>query len=69
MSHLALKSRQLTHLTKYDFWLSNFRCIVLVISIYELNIKLVDICLYRDGLTDFEPFIFHLLVDYAFALP
>ena len=69
MSHLALKSRQHTHLTKCDVWLSDCRCIVLVISIYELNIELADIDINRDGLSDFEPLVFHLLVNYAFPPP
>jgi hypothetical protein len=69
MSNLALKSRQHAHLTNCDIWLSDSRCIVLVISIYEFNIELVDIGINRDGLSDFEPLVFHLLMDYAFPPP
>jgi hypothetical protein len=68
MSNLALKSRQHAHLTNCDIWLSDSRCIVLVISIYEFNIELVDIGINRDGLSDFESLVFHLLVNYAFPL-
>lgn len=66
MSHLALKSRRHTHLTKSDVWLPDFRCIVLIVSIDEFQIELIDIGLDRDGLSNFEPIIFHLLMNDAF---
>ena len=70
MSNIALKLRKHTHLSKFDFRLSDCRGIVLVISIHELHIELVDLGLYRDALSDFEPpLIFHMLGDDAFPSP
>ena len=69
MSHLALKSRQHTHLTNCDVWLSDYWRIVFVISINECHIELADIGFYRDGLSYLEPLVFHLLMNDAFPFP
>ena len=66
MSHLALKSRQHTHLTNCDVWLSDYWRIVFVISINECHIELADIGLNRDSLSDLEPLVFHLLMNDTF---